>query len=527
LIGFVNKVNKGEQMKVRRFLFLILLVAVVMFVWGCAGGGPRTEIQPPIHVTVLFFNDLHGHLQPFVVKTDTGKEEVGGIARLAALVKKIRAENTRMGAKTLLLVAGDMLQGTPLSTVFHGRPDLECFNLMGVGAMTVGNHEFDFGMENFLNLKKNAAFPFLSSNIIWKDSGRLVCDPSAVFQLSDTVSLTVIGATTRQLLTTTLPENVGKIDVLDSVLTVRQVADPVKDRGPVILLSHSKHKTDRAIAAAVPKLSAIIGGHDQILLSPFRKVGDVPVFQAFEKGRYLGRIDLMVDPASRKARMVSAGYIPITAVIQPDPEIAEIVEKYHAQLDKMFTVTVGQSSVFLNGERENVRHLETTLGNFVTDLMRAHSGARIALLNSGSLRSSISAGPVTLEDVFKSMPYANEIVLVQLTGAELLQVLTRSVAGKPEDEDGGFLQVSGLWFTIRGHAVENVRVGRDKTPLVPAETYHVAITDFLKSGGDGYAIFRDMPGEYTGLPLRELMVETIRSSGTVSAVIEGRIVRLP
>jgi 2',3'-cyclic-nucleotide 2'-phosphodiesterase (5'-nucleotidase family) len=514
-------------MQTRRLLFIILAVAVGLFAWSCAGGDPRTETQPPVHVTVLFFNDLHGHLQPFSVKTDTGKEEVGGIARLAALVKKIRAENTRAGAKTLLLFAGDMLQGTPLSTVFRGRPDLECFNRMGMDAMTVGNHEFDFGLENFLNLKKAAAFPFLSSNIIWKDSGRLVCDPSVSIQLSNTVYLTVIGATTRQLLTTTRPENVQKIDVLDSVLTVRQAADAVKDKGPVILLSHSKHSTDRAIATAVPELTAVIGGHDQILLSPFRKVGDVPVFQAFEKGRYLGRIDLAIDPVSRRARLVSAGYIPVTAAITPDPEIAAIVEKYHARLDKMFTETIGQAGVFLDGERSNVRYVETNLGNFVADLMAANSGAEIALLNGGSLRASIAAGPVTLEDVFKALPYANEIVRIQLTGAELLRVLTRSAAGKPEDEDGGFLQVSGLCYSIRGHTVENVRIGLDKTPLVPTRTYQVAITDFLKSGGDGYSIFTDKPAEYTGLPLRELMVEKIRSSGTVSAGIEGRIVRLP
>lgn len=513
-------------MKLKRFLFWILPAAVALFAWGCASGTP-TQMRPPIPVTVLFFNDLHGYLQPFVVKTDKGKAEVGGIARLATLVKKIRADNTRVGAKTLVLFAGDMLQGTPLSTVFRGRPDVECFNLMGVDAMTVGNHEFDFGMENFFDLKKTAAFPFLSSNIVWKDSGRLVCDPSVSFQLSDMVFLTVIGATTRQLLTTTRPENVEKIDVLDSVLTVQKIANSVRNKGPVILLSHSKHQTDREIAAAVPELAAIIGGHDQILLSPFRKAGDVPIFQAFEKGRYLGRIDLSIDPVSHKTGLVSAVYIPVTADIQPDSEIAAVVEKYHAQLDKMFMAVIGQSGVLLDGERQNVRYVETTLGNFITDLMRENTGARVALLNGGSLRSSIAAGPVTLEDVFKSLPYANEIVRVQLTGEELLEVLTRSVTGRPEDEDGGFLQVSGLRFTIRGHAVENVRVGRDRMPLDSAGIYSVAITDFLKSGGDGYSIFIDKPAEYTGLPLRELMVETIRLKGTVSAAIEGRIVRLP
>jgi len=513
-------------MKSRRLLVWALLVAVAACAWGCAGG-LQADTPPPIHVTVLFFNDLHGHLQPFAVQTDKGKQEVGGIARLATLVKNIRSENDRAGAKTLVLVAGDILQGTPMSTVFLGRPDVACLNLMGVHAMTVGNHEFDFGLDNFFDLKKAAAFPFLSTNIVWKESGRLLCHPTATFPLSDTVSLTVVGATTRQLLTTTRPENVAALDVLDSVMTVKKIAEPALKRGPVILLSHSKYDTDRAIAAAVPEIAAIIGGHDQILLSPFRWVGNVPVFQAFEKGRYLGRIDLAIDPASRRAELVSAGYLPVTAAIEPDPEIAALVETYHARLDKMFTAAIGRSAVFLDGERQNVRYAETNLGNFVTDLMRENTGAQVALLNAGSLRASIPAGPVTLEDVFKSLPYANEIVVIQLTGAELLQVLTRAADGKPEDEDGGFLQVSGLRYTIRGHAVENVRVGRDGTPLHPSESYQVAITDFLKSGGDGYSTFVAKPAEYTGLLLRELAVAAIRSGQAVSAATEGRIVRRP
>ena len=117
--------------------------------------------------------------------------------------------------------------------------------------------------------------------------------------------------------------------------------------------------------------------------------------------------------------------------------------------------------------------------------------------------------------------------MIQLTGEELLQVLTRSAAGKPEDEDGGFLQVSGLRYTIRGHAVENVRVGRNGSPLFPSKTYRVAITDFLKSGGDGYATFVEKPADYTGLPLRELVVEAIRSGRAAPAATEGRILRRP
>jgi len=482
--------------------------------------------QNPIKVSVLFFNDIHGHLSPFKIRTESGKKEVGGVARMATLIETIRAENRIRNIETFVLIAGDILQGTPMSTVFRGQPDVECFNAMGVDAMTVGNHEFDFGLKNFMDLKQKARFPFLSSNIVKKDSRELLCAPYVSLKLTDKISVSIIGATTKLLLTTTKPENVQAVDILDAVQTVAKAFQEVKDRGPVILLSHSKHKTDRAIATAVPGLAAVIGGHDQILLSPFRKVGRVPIFQAFEKGKYLGRLDLQIDPISKKAHLVSNRYLPVTVKIKDDPRIAGIIAGYRAKLDVRFKEVIGESKVFLDAERERIRYEETNLGNFVTDLVREYSGAQIALINSGGLRASIDAGPITLEDVFKTMPYANEIVVIELTGAEVRLALTRSVMGTRADEDGGFLHVSGIRFKVRGKAVEEITVGKDKKPLKFDHIYRVAIPDFLASGGDGYKMFIGKKAEYTGLPLRELIADTIRSRGVIESRVEGRIVRV-
>ena len=511
----------------RRFRFRAFIIILTLTVAIAGFESPAVaSSQNPINVSVLFFNDIHGYLSPFKIRTDTGKKEVGGVARMATLIETIREENRIKNIRTFLLIAGDILQGTPMSTVFRGHPDVECFNAMGVDAMTVGNHEFDFGLKNFMDLKQKARFPFLSSNIIKKDTKKLLCAPYVSLKLTDKISLSIIGATTKSLLTTTKPENVQAVDILDAVQTVARVFEEVKDRGPVILLSHSKHKTDRAIATAVPELTAIIGGHDQILLSPFRKVGGVPIFQAFEKGKYLGRIDLQIDPISKKAHLVSNSYLPVTAEIKADPRIDGIIARYRVKLDARFKEVIGESKVFLDAERERIRYEETNLGNFVTDIVREYSGARIALINSGSLRASIDTGPITLEDVFKTMPYANEIVAIELTGAEVLQALTRSVMGTREDEDGGFLHVSGIRFKVRGKAIEEVEVGKDKEPLKPGHIYRVAISDFLASGGDGYKMFIGKQAEYTGLPLRELIVDTIRSRKVIESRVEGRIVRV-
>lgn len=514
-----------QSLAIKKFRFLLVALLLACLV-ACAGAPPTVSPPEPISLTILFFNDLHGHLMPFEIKGENGVEEVGGIARMATLIRQIRKENSHNQTRTLVLAAGDILQGTPMSTVFKGEPDIRCLNAMGVDAMTVGNHEFDFGFDNFLTLKEQAAFPFLSANIVYKDSGRLLCQPALAVTLAGNVTLTVIGVTTQELLTTTQAENVAALDVRDSVAAVADIHAEAAKRGPVLLLSHSRQETDRRIARALPDLTAIIGGHDQVLLSPYGIEGRVPILQAFEKGRYLGRLDLRIDPVSRRAKLINADYIKVTADIAPDPEIDAIVNDYNARLGKEFKEVIGRCNTFLDGERERIRYQETNLGNFVTDIMRAHTGAQIAMINAGALRASIKEGPVTVEDVFKAMPYDNELVRVELTGAEIRQALERSVRGDKGEEDGGFLHVAGITFDLRDRTPENIRVGAQGRPLEPDAVYSVIIPDFLASGGDAHVMFKDKPHIRTGSPLRELIVDTIRQRKVITAATEGRIRRL-
>jgi 5'-nucleotidase / UDP-sugar diphosphatase len=506
-----------------RFIKVLLVFLLIWSVCGCAGQVVKSDA--PVPLTILFFNDLHGHLTPFEVKDGEVAKEVGGIARMANLIREIREENDAKGIRTIVLMAGDMLQGTPMSTIFKGTPDIQCLNLMGLAASAVGNHEFDFGLANFLGLEAQAGFPFLSANIVKKGQGELLCRPFKTIKLDDRLSITIIGVTTRELLTTTKADNVATLDVLDPVASVKKAYEQVKALGPVVLLSHSRHQTDREIAEALPDLSAIIGGHDQILLSPYRQVGRVPVFQAFEKGRYLGRIDLEIDRATGKAGLVSSSYIPIVSGMQEDPQVAAIVADYDKRLGAEFKEVIGQSAVFMDGEREHIRYEETNLGNLVADIMTDNTDVPIAFINSGALRASIKQGPVTVEDVFKVMPYANELVTANLTGSEIEEALSRSVRGAREDEDGGFLQVSGITFSVRDREVSDIRVGKEQLPLDPGAVYAVAMPDFLATGGDGYALFKGKEYVRTGMPLRELIVDVIRKQVTITSRVEGRIRR--
>jgi 5'-nucleotidase len=268
----------------------------------------------------------------------------------------------------------------------------------------------------------------------------------------------------------------------------------------------------------------VIGGHDQILFNPYRQVGDVSVFQAFEKGKYLGRVDLSIEKRENKAKILQWDYLPITSHIKEDPCVAAIVDKYQRRLSAQFKEVIGESSVFLYGERDKIRYQETNLGNFVTDIMRQATQADIALLNAGSLRASLDEGPITIEEVFKVMPYANELQVVKVPGDVIWDIFKRAVRSLQGDEDGGFLHVSGLHITIRHQLPQSIT--HQGQPLISDKLYDVVITDFMSSGGDGYSMFKGLEIQSTGLPLRELIIDAIRTRKIITASVDNRLIRL-
>ena len=504
--------------RTQRFLLLGAVLAIIGTLTTAASAAG-------VDLTILFFNDHHGHLRPFVLKAGAETRSVGGMARMATLVRQVRAENRTAGARTVLVVAGDMLQGTPLSTVFKGAADVDCFNEMGVDAVTVGNHEFDFGIDNFEALTAQARFVFMSANIRWKADGRLLVSGGHRVPLGGGLYLHLIGVTTPALLTLSRPETVAPLSVAPPVIAVKAAVDRVRDKGPVVLVSHSRHRTDDAVAAAVPELAAIIAGHDHRLFEPPRQRGPVPVFQALDNGRYLGRIDMSIDETTGRAAIRSWRYLPVTADILPDPAVAAIIAAYEARLGSAFKETIGEAAVDLVAERPRVRFSETNWGDLVADVVRAHTGADIALVNSGALRASIYKGPITLEDIYRALPFTNNIEVLSLTGETLRAVLSRAVSGSRTDEDGGFLQVSGLRFHIGGTSPTDILVGDARRPLAGGAVYRVAMPDFLASGGDQYPMLKGQPHLGTGLPLRDIVVEYIRRKSRIAPSVDGRIAR--
>jgi 2',3'-cyclic-nucleotide 2'-phosphodiesterase (5'-nucleotidase family) len=517
---------------------LFLSLATVIALGACTAAPPAAQPAPapaaPVELTLLYFNDIHGQLEPFEEDDPStgGRRTLGGIARLAARVREVEREAAAAGRPVFLLFAGDLLMGTPMSMVFRGEPGMLCFREMGVDAFAVGNHEFDFGQQNLRKLialgeatrGRGSPVPIISCNVDGPDGRPLV--PEAVeLALAPGASLLVIGATTVDTPVTTFPDNVEGLRFTDPVPRIRGALARRALPGPAVVLSHIGWSEDRRVAEEVPGLTAVVGGHDQVPFDPPRQANGTPVAQAHDRGRYLGRLDLRWEPATGAATVTRAALEPVTDELPEDPVVAAIVRRYAGRLSAKLDRPVARAEVTLDAARDRVRYHETNLGNLFADIMRQATGAEAALLNAGSIRATINRGDVTLADLYRAFPYANELWTVELSGATLLDVLSRSVRGSHEDEDGGFLQVSGLSFSIDGKRPTGVRVGG--APLDPARMYKVAITDFLRAGGDGYAMLKDAPAVETKLPLRDAIIEAFQQRGTVTAEVEGRIRRRP
>jgi len=480
-------------------------------------------------IRILYINDFHGFAGAY--KPYGSDEAQGGLAYLAHRAEELRAEKP-----TLFLAAGDMIQGNNWANLFQGKSSIEAMNAMNFDAMVVGNHEFDFGQVILRERIEEANFPVLGANVL----GLSTLTPYIIKDL-DGLSIAIIGVVTGDTPVTTHPKNVTGLQFLSPENTVQKYVRELRGKSNIIVvLSHIGFSADSNLARKVDGIDVIIGGHSHTKVDKPVLIGKTFIGQAFEHGKVLGVLDLTVKNGS--IVRVSSRLEPIGPTGKESKAVAAIVAKYQHRVDAVMNDTVGETLTDLDGA--NVRWQETNLGNLITDIMRKTSGAEAAIINGGTIRTSIRQGPVSVSDVYAVVPFDNYIVAIKLTGQQIRDTLEHGVSAIEEGE-GRFPQVSGLAFTYdrfgpKGSRVKEVFIGGN--PLVADREYTVATNDFLAAGGDGYKAFGDtvksskdytviggaMKGDKlvysdSGRWLRDLVVDFIKVQQKVSPKVEGRI----
>ena len=517
-----NGMNRDEH------LIWLNLLLVVAFLW------PVPPVGAEQTLTVLHTSEHHGQVLPV---ERMGQKREGGMAPRASMIAEIR----KAAPAVLLVDSGDLLIGTPMSSVFRGEPDIKAMNLMGYQAMATGNHEFDFGLDHLRGLQALAQFPLLCSNLAGKGT-ELPCRPSTVVPIGD-LSIGLISLLGRKNFPDTFNREVVRLlDLRDPIETVRASVKKLKQEGAhlVLAVTHQEDDEDLALLSQVPEIDAVIGGHTPGF-DGLRTAGSVepvaeatspgPVFvKTHRQGRTIGRLDLTIDrmpgdPAKIMVVKAQARNLPIGEDIQPDQTVAELIQDYVRRMDVLGATVVGRSLVNLDGETATVRSGESNLGNLLADLARSEFGTDLALVNSGQIRDSIPAGPVDLTRVLRVLPFGSTLVTLSISGQELLAALENSVSRLPST-NGRFLQVSGLTVTFDpqapiGSRVREVMVG-DK-PLDQVRRYRVTTDSFIADGGDGYTMLQQAQDRIERqVPLRDLLLQALKER-PLKASLDGRI----
>ena len=469
-------------------------------------------------VTIVHTNDLHSQLTPNM----NGGEPVGGIARIATLINRIRASEPYV----IVLDSGDLVLGTPFFTFYGGRAEIDCMNAIGYDAMTVGNHELDSGPRALLDLADHAEFPFLSANLVWRRNGELLLEPYVLFETEEDVKLAVLGLTMGGIAGIVKPSAVSSVTTESPVATARRLVPMLREAADaVIVLSHLGLEDDKKLARRVPGIDIIVGGHSHDLLEKPAKIPGTDkdghpnytyIVQAGSHGTHLGRVDLLFEGST--LALVDSKLIPVTSVVWEDYDVARIVLKYWESMESEVTEVVAYASEEF--ARDNsLRWGESPLGNLIADVIRDATGADFAVQNAGGIRSSLGPGPVTVWDIYSALPFDNKLVKLELNGAkveELVSDIARRVGR------GSFCQVSGISFDVIDKKPHDIKV--EGKPLEIDRTYTVGATDYLVEGGCQYdAITGARVLHTTSEFQRDFAVEYLRKLKVLRPHTEGRI----
>jgi len=488
---------------------------------------PKSEEKDTV---ILHTNDVHGRI--------VEEKGVIGDAKLATVIEQERAKSNQT---TLVVDAGDAFQGLPISNSTKGEARAEILNQMQYDAMAVGNHEFDFGLDEAKKYKEILKFPLLSSNTYV--NGARLFEASTIVDKDKTVEgdeFVVIGVTTPETATKTHPKNVKGVTFTEPIAEVNKVIEEIqakalaegKDYKHYVVLAHLGVDTTTPVewrgstlAEALSKNPllkgkrvTVIDGHSHTVEST--TYGDNVTYN--QTGSYLHN----VGKITYKSRQLLGNPTQITAAeakkLEANPKVASLVKDIKAKYDAENAVeVVSNSPVELNGDRENVRVRETNLGNVVADSLYQYGQTGfshptdIAVTNGGGLRETIAKGkPITKGNVIAVLPFGNTITQIQVTGQQVLDMFEKSLgsilqvdkAGKTVlDENGqpllepsgGFLQVSGVkvYYDTNlpsGKRILAVQIKNRTTGLYDrldlAKIYYLTTNDFLAAGGDGYTM---------------------------------------
>lgn len=492
-----------------------ILLLCIFVCWSSA----VVEAQQ-IQLDILTVNDFHGALAP--------EERRPGAAVLMAAIEQERAANPQ---GTLLLAAGDMLQGSVDSNLLYGRPVVEMMNAMQVDAMALGNHEFDWGLRVLQERAKEAQFPFLCGNVVDKQTAMPLefVKPYVILERQG-VKIAVIGAVTQETLYKSHPNAVYGLEIQDPAVRLNAWAQEARKHGAsiVIALTHLSSYIDKNgkitgeaadVAEKLAGVNVLVSAHSHERVAGFVK--GIAVLQAEAYGRGLGKVHLSYDSKMKTVQMLSASVTDlVTHPVPPEPRMQELVRRQEEPILALKEQAVG-SSLYPLGHSRNTF---SPLGQWVADAMRSSVQADVAFLNGGGVRLGLPAGEISLGQVYAALPFDNTLYTVQLSGKQIRKILEHGLF----NPTFGMLQFSGLKVVCDPEMPEGARVKEVRLAsgdeLADGKHYLVVANDFMAAGGDGYTMLREgLEGRDTYIVLRDIVLREMKRQQPIDFTGDERL----
>jgi len=465
-------------------------------------------------LTILQVNDVYS-----TVPIDG----VGGLARVASIKKQLVAA----GRNPLLMIGGDFLSSSVASTVFRGEQMIEALNVTGLDIATLGNHEFDFGVDLLITRMRQAHFQWVVANVVDRKTGSIIGGAAPyVIRKVGGLRVGILGLCLAEE-SMHLPTIAERVDVLDPLEATAKYLPQMQREGVdvTIALTHLNFATDRALAARFPHIDVIVGGHEHYPITAVE--GRTLISKAGSEARFVARID--VDKTGGALQRFYE-LIPVTSAIKDDPDASRVIDEWEVRLGREMDLPVSTTNVALDARDSRLRASEVNIGNLIADALRAEVNADVAIMNSGGIRGNreIPIGTLTRRTLTQLNPFNNVVCKIEATGRELLQALNTGVSHLPATA-GGFPQVSGMTLRVAVGAPAGDRVRDLKINGVPVDaskTYTLALPDYLLHGGDGYEMFGRnkvlvSPEDAT---LITVAVEKLVGGRSIAPREEGRIV---
>lgn len=479
--------------------------------------------------TILHSNDMHGD---FLTEAQEGKGElIGGLALLSGYINKVRSEEENV----LYVISGDMVQGSLIDSEYKGISTMEIMNYLAPDVVSLGNHEFDYGLPHLLFLEKMANFPIVNANLYIKKYYKRLMRPYLIIKKAG-FDILFTGIITEKVMDSINQDKlIGSfISLEDASAEVGKITNAYKndDIDLTILLTHIGFDSDVELAKLMKPewgVDMIIGGHSHTILEEPKKVNNILIAQAGVGTNQIGRFDLLVDDDTNSIVQHKWQLIPVDEKLaKPDKELMKYIESYKKVVDRKFKTLICKLSEKMTHPQ---REVETSLGNLVADAFASIAECDIMFVGSGSIRVKEMGPMVTLGDLTACFPYDDSLTRFEINGKQLKKIFNHIMRKGNRDGEGECYQVSVGVCAVYDDSDQRLEsLNFQEKPVKDEQTFKICLQGYHVSQASGYfnisqeELRASGKSKVVSTSAKSVLEEYLRNNQNIDREVEGRMV---